>query len=36
VGADAVIGVDVDYAPIQLGQGGSMLIVSTSGIAVKL
>jgi uncharacterized protein YbjQ (UPF0145 family) len=36
MGADAVIGVDVDYASIQLGQGGSMLIVSTSGIAVKL
>ena len=36
MGADAVIGIDLDYASIQLGQGGSMLIVSTSGIAVKL
>jgi uncharacterized protein YbjQ (UPF0145 family) len=35
-GADAVIGVDVDYEPIQLGQGGSMLMVSASGTAVKL
>jgi uncharacterized protein YbjQ (UPF0145 family) len=36
MGADAVIGVDVDYESIQLGQGGSMLMVSTSGTAVKL
>jgi uncharacterized protein YbjQ (UPF0145 family) len=33
-GADAVIG--VDYESIQLGQGGSMLMVSTSGTIVKL
>jgi uncharacterized protein YbjQ (UPF0145 family) len=36
VGADAVIGVDVDYESIQLGQGGSMLMVSASGTIVKL
>jgi uncharacterized protein YbjQ (UPF0145 family) len=36
VGADAVIGVDVDYESIQLGQGGSMLMVSASGAIVKL
>jgi len=36
VGADAVIGVDVDDKSIQLGQGGSMLMVSASGTAVKL
>jgi uncharacterized protein YbjQ (UPF0145 family) len=36
MGADAVIGVDVDYESIQLGQGGSMLMVSVSGSAVKL
>jgi uncharacterized protein YbjQ (UPF0145 family) len=35
-GADAVIGVDVDYESIQLGQGGSMLMVSASGTIVKL
>ena len=35
-GAEAVIGVDVDYESIQLGQGGSMLMVSASGTAVKL
>ena len=37
MGADAVIGVDVDYESIhQLGQGGSMLMVSASGTIVKL
>jgi len=35
-GADAVIGVDVDYESIQIGQDGSMLMVSASGTAVKL
>jgi uncharacterized protein YbjQ (UPF0145 family) len=34
--ADAVIGVDVDYESIQVGQGESMLMVSASGTAVKL
>jgi uncharacterized protein YbjQ (UPF0145 family) len=34
LGADAVIGVDLDYEVI--GQGGSMLMVSASGTAVKL
>lgn len=34
LGADAVIGVDLDYEVI--GQGGSMLMVSISGTAVKL
>jgi uncharacterized protein YbjQ (UPF0145 family) len=36
MGADAVIGADVDYESIQVGQGGSMLMVSASGTAVKL
>jgi len=36
LGADAVIGVDLDYENIQVGQGGSMLMVSASGTAVKL
>jgi uncharacterized protein YbjQ (UPF0145 family) len=35
-GADAVIGVDVDYESIQLAQGGSMLMVSASGTIAKL
>jgi uncharacterized protein YbjQ (UPF0145 family) len=34
LGADAVVGVDLDYEVI--GQGGSMLMVSASGTAVKL
>ena len=33
-GADAVIGIDIDYEV--LGQGGSMLMVTVSGTAVKL
>jgi uncharacterized protein YbjQ (UPF0145 family) len=36
MGAEAVIGVDVDHESIQIGQGGSMLMVSASGTAVKL
>jgi uncharacterized protein YbjQ (UPF0145 family) len=36
MGAAIVIGVDVDNECIQLGQGESMLIVSTSETAVKL
>jgi uncharacterized protein YbjQ (UPF0145 family) len=34
LGADAVIGIDLDYEV--LGQGGSMLMVSASGTAVRL
>jgi uncharacterized protein YbjQ (UPF0145 family) len=34
LGADAVIGIDLDYEVI--GKGGSMLMVSASGTAVKL
>jgi uncharacterized protein YbjQ (UPF0145 family) len=33
-GADAVIGVDLDYETV--GQGGSMLMVTACGTAVKL
>lgn len=33
LGADAVVGIDVDYEV--LGQGNSMLMVSVSGTAVK-
>ncbi len=35
-GADAVIGVDLDYETITFEQGGSMLMVTASGTAVKL
>ena len=34
MGANAVVGVDLDYEV--LGQGGSMLMVSASGTAVKI
>ena len=36
LGADAVVGVDLDYETIQVGSGGSMLTVSASGTAVVL
>lgn len=35
LGANAVIGVDLDYETIGIGQGGNMLMVSASGTAVK-
>lgn len=34
LGASAVVGVDLDYETIQIGQGGNMLMVSASGTAV--
>lgn len=34
LGADAVVGVDIDYEVV--GQSGSMLMVSVSGTAVRL
>lgn len=36
MGANAIIGVDLDYETIQLGQGGGMLMVSASGTAVSI
>ncbi|MBA2264254.1 MAG: heavy metal-binding domain-containing protein [Chloroflexi bacterium] len=33
-GADAVVGIDLDYETV--GQGGSMLMVTASGTAVRL
>lgn len=36
MGANGVIGIDIDYESIQLGSGGGMLMVSTSGTAVIL
>ena len=34
LGANAVVGVDLDYETIQMQDGGSMLMVSASGTAV--
>jgi uncharacterized protein YbjQ (UPF0145 family) len=34
LGANAVVGVDLDYETITTGSGGGMLMVSTSGTAV--
>lgn len=34
LGANAVLGVDLDYETIEVGQGGGMLMVSVSGTAV--
>jgi uncharacterized protein YbjQ (UPF0145 family) len=36
LGANAVVGVDLDYESIQMGGGGGMLMVSASGTAVTL
>src|SRR5690606_3480998 len=36
LGADALLGVDLDYESISFGQGGCMLMVTASGTAVKL
>jgi len=34
LGANAVIGVDIDYETLNVGQGGGMLMVSANGTAV--
>ena len=36
LGANAIVGVDLDYETIQIQDGGSMLMVSASGTAVVL
>ena len=36
LGANAVVGVDLDYETIQIQDGGSMLMVSCSGTAVVI
>jgi uncharacterized protein YbjQ (UPF0145 family) len=36
LGANAVVGVDLDYETLQIGQGGSMLMVTASGTAVRV
>jgi uncharacterized protein YbjQ (UPF0145 family) len=35
-GANAVIGVDLGYAPIQVGSGATALMVTASGTAVRV
>ena len=36
LGANAIVGVDLDYETIQVQDGGSMLMVSVSGTAVRI
>ena len=36
LGANAILGVDLDYETIQTGSGGGMLMVSASGTAVLI
>ncbi len=36
LGGNAVVGVDIDYENISMGQGGGMLMVSASGTAVPI
>jgi uncharacterized protein YbjQ (UPF0145 family) len=36
MGASAILGVDLDFETIAIGQGGNMLMVSASGTAVVL
>ncbi len=36
LGANAIVGVDLDYETIGISQGGTMLMVSASGTAVRV
>lgn len=36
LGCNAIIGVDLDYETISIGGGGSMMMVSANGTAVKI
>lgn len=36
MGGNAIVGMDLDYESLQIGQGGSMLMVSANGTAVRL
>ncbi len=36
LGANAIVGIDIDYEAIQIGGGGNMLMVSVSGTAVTV
>lgn len=35
MGANAVIGVDIDYETITVGEGGGMMMVAASGTAIR-
>lgn len=36
LGANAIVGVDLDYESVQIGQGGNMLMVTAAGTAVRV
>ncbi|MBO6675104.1 MAG: heavy metal-binding domain-containing protein [Rhizobiales bacterium] len=36
IGANAIIGIDLDYETVSVGSGGGMLMVSASGTAVTV
>jgi uncharacterized protein YbjQ (UPF0145 family) len=36
LGANAVIGIDIDYETISIQDGGSMLMVTVSGTAMRV
>lgn len=36
LGGNAVVGMDLDYESLEIGQGGNMLMVSANGTAVRL
>jgi uncharacterized protein YbjQ (UPF0145 family) len=36
LGADAIIGMDIDYESLEITNGGNMLMVAASGTAVRL
>lgn len=36
LGADAVVGIDIDYETVTMGGGGGMLMVSVNGTGVRL
>jgi uncharacterized protein YbjQ (UPF0145 family) len=36
LGANAIVGIDIDYETLSVGGGGSMLMVSVSGTAVTV
>ena len=36
LGGNAIVGMDLDYESLQMGQGGGMLMVSANGTAVRL
>jgi uncharacterized protein YbjQ (UPF0145 family) len=36
LGANAIVGIDIDYESIQVGDRGGMLMVTASGTAVRI